>query len=263
LSGILLTRKDGEKYLPFYLFVVLFSLAQMWYFTGNVRYALPLLSVMLGWSSVAILYLLSKLSKTSKNVKYAAMSGIIVLSFAYSAVGISELERDKDTDEVVKDAMEWFNSNSEKDARILAGDDSIYGYYTDRHVISYISLGGHIDALYEANIIEEYNISYPILTTLLSEDITYFVAYDTITPFLYDHFQNKFLADNFTTHRYSFDYRKIVRSKELGKTGERPTEVKLDIREPVDVEVLLIPLKKFEKNNQAVYLYKVEWTHLE
>jgi hypothetical protein len=120
-------------------------------------------------------------------------------------------------------------------------------------------LHGHIDGLHEANIIESYNISYPILTTLISENITYFVVYDTVTTYLYDGFENKFLADNFTTHSYSFDYRKIVRSRELGTTGERPTEVKLNIHDPVSTEAKLIPLKKFERNGQSVYLYKVEW----
>jgi hypothetical protein len=263
-GGVLLVlhNKDEEKYLPLFAYVVLKSASQMWFFAGAVRYALPLLPVLVGFSSVAIFYLLNSFIPKGQNLKFWFLAGVAIVSLAHGMTGVQESEEKGGAGDVVKESMEWFNSNSEPDAKILAGDESIYEYYTDRNVIDYISLKGHLDGALDLASDYHLIIEQPVLTAMISENITYFVAYGPMTPHLYEHRYFKSFTNNFTTQHYTFEYQKIVSSIGVEGGGLKVRESEFEIYMPIPTEVRLIPLKKFEKNNQSVHLYKVEWTYL-
>lgn len=264
LGGLFLVsyNREYEKYLPFYIFVALKSAAQMWYFAGSVRYALPLLPIMLGWSSVAIFYIINNLAPKKRYIKFGFLAVIVLVSLSYGMAGVQEIEERGGGGELIKESMDWFNSNSEPDAKILAGDEAIYKYYTDRNVVDYISLIGHLDGALDLAASYGLVIEHPVLATMISENITYFVAYDPLTPHLYGHPYFKAYTTNFTAQRYIFKYRKIVSSIGVEGGGLKPKKTTFEIYGPVLMEVRLLPLKKFEKNNQSVYLYKVEWIYL-
>ncbi len=238
ILGIVLTLKRKEEYLPFYLFVVLSSIPHMW-FSGVAtypRYALPLLPLILGWTSITLVVIINKLPKEITKLKFVFLFLILLFLFTQSFRIVSETETKPEPLEVIRDAMFWFNANTEKEARIIGGDDAIYGYYTPKHDIPtgylnmytaiYLKLGKiDLDTYHQQPYL-------PVIAFMIEKDTHYLIAYDSITPWFFD--PTKMLKDDFGLHQF------ILKNK----------------------SVILSPLKRFEKNDQIVYIYRVDWEEM-
>jgi hypothetical protein len=213
------------------------------YFHGGVeRYVLPLLPILMGWFSLVIFHFFK-----NPPHRQAVLIGVIGISFIFGVSAVSKDVRTINNYEVIKDAMTWFDSNIEKDATLLAGDEAVYGYYTDKDVLRYVIVKNYIE-LERLGLIES-----AYLNLLVDYDAHYFVVYDSVvSPEIYFK-HTKFLADEFDTHKYSFQYKEVNLS--WGIRENRYSVSRISSRR----DVTLLPLKRFEKQDQVVYLYKVEW----
>lgn len=244
LGGLALSRRDAERHLPLYLYLILFSVPHMWFHEGNPRYALPLLPILLGWSSMAVSAVGDRLPERGWR---PALSLLVVLSpLAYSTFLVAGIEARGDDYAVVRDAMEWLEVNGD-DGALYAGDKFVYGYYTDRRIIETPRMEGYIRPLVN-------KVRYPFYSTLITEDVHYLVADDSLNPWLYTATRN--LGSNFTTHRLRIQYQKIVPSKPFDEITHKD-KVRFEIYPPVERELTFEPLRTFERNNQTVVLYRV------
>ncbi|MBI4344480.1 MAG: glycosyltransferase family 39 protein [Euryarchaeota archaeon] len=242
LGGVALSRRDAERHLPLYLYLVLFSVPHMWFHEGNPRYALPLLPILLGWSSMAVSAAGDRLPDRGH-----ALSILVVLSsLAFSASLVAEAEARGDDYAVVRDAVEWLEANG-GGGTLYAGDEFVYGYYTDRRIIGAPRMDGYIRPFIN-------KVRYPFYSTIITEEVRYLVAHDSLNPWLYTATRN--LGFNFTTHRLRIQYQKIIPLKPFDEITHKD-KVRFEIYPPVERELAVEPLKVFERNNQTVVLYRV------
>lgn len=271
LVGAFLTLKKKEKYLPLYLFIILFSVAHMWFVSSPLnlpRYALPLSPIMLGWASIGILSIIQRVSTGGRNI---ILAGVLILTFMAGLVSFSEAESKENSWEVISDAMTWFDLNSESDAVILAGeDDNVFGYFTKKRIIGYNDMDTGANILYRNG----YPAETAFFNLLVNENIRYVVTYDTTHPWAYEGFyggQTQQIFQNFQPMERIFDYRsfniapnieelefKFMPSKTL------PYRVTFNLTTSTTskkVKITFNPLKKFEKRNQTIHLYKINWEY--
>lgn len=255
LVGALLSYKDRMKYFPLYVYTLLFSLSHMYFPADYERYTLSLMPIIFGWFSLGMFKITHRIF--SKKLRYVIFASVFGLAFFYGMT-LTENLMTYGTDypatginryEAIKDSMIWFNSNSEEDARILVSDVIVYEYYTENNVTDIVAVMAYLDSLstvekeYLGNEIANIRASYndillrdnvpyllPYVDFFMHENVHYFVMHDSTLP-LPNERNMRVLALHSVTLNFSYK----------GK------------------EVTFTPLKRFEKNNQAVYLYKIDW----
>jgi hypothetical protein len=222
LLGIFLSRGDYKKYLPFYLFVLIFSLAHMWsrFRVETVRYTMPLLPIFLGFAAVGIWAAVSKIKSPDNYLKYLILMVAAFGYLGYNGELITPSTCHEDIFEVVKDVSTWIDENTAKGDVIAVGSPVFYEYYVDREIMDTGRINDYLD--YSDNPMEAF------FGFLIHENVSYFVAFDSLSPSSYS--ATRFLAMEFDVHTYNSQGFKIN----------------------------LVPVGKFEKNCQTVYLYKVE-----
>jgi len=131
-------------------------------------------------------------------------------------------------DDAIKESMDWLNQNSESNDKILVGDVIVYKYFTDNPLISYGQAWGWISNFLKQNKINDPLMGYAVF--FASNDIKYFVAYDSTMVWFYVHTEE--FAKKFEPVEYEFS----------------------------NVKVKFQPLKRFERYKGEIILYQVNIT---
>ncbi|MBI4344650.1 MAG: glycosyltransferase family 39 protein [Euryarchaeota archaeon] len=189
IYGIVISRSKWEKYLPFYLFTIFYSLSHMWYVTVSfefiARYGLPLLPIFVGWSSIAIDDLIiSKRKGIPRYMFVLIVSAIIFLPLFHGMTTISKLENLSPRNLAEVEAAIWFERETESNATILIDgwNENYFDYYTTKRVLSEFDYFDELTFLNRSSSIE---IKYPFESFLVSEDIRYITAYDSYALSIY------------------------------------------------------------------------------
>jgi len=205
---------------------------------------MPLMPILYGFFSIIVF----------KAIKSIPRSGAIVLlifigvySFGFGVYTVENNLNNVNRYVIVKDAMDWINSNSEVNDSILVGDKEVYSYYTARNVIGHVSIN-----FYNEN--NDYS-KIPIFNLMLDKNITYMVAYDSLTPNLYNYSLHNFLTKQFSPHEFRYEYQKTYQRK-----TKNPPYFELH-GEKHGIFLRFTPILKFDKNNDSILLYKIESSH--
>lgn len=247
-------RKGGlaSQYLPVLGFVLLDLAAIAWFVTPDVRRALSLIPLLIGFSCVGIVYLSSWIK--NRRLRTGVLCAVFISSLGFGALNVYKMESVPEPYFAVKEAMEWFNENSEKDAKILAGEDrNVFGYYTDRQVIG----GGEVLTLYAPFAGSKGVPLYVIPAFLISEDIHFLAPYDSSQPGIFGDVFLKVIQKH-PEEGALFEYNRIIIEPDIKKITIYNITMRVSLQKQ-KVWLKYTFLRKFERYNQTVYLYRVDW----
>jgi asparagine N-glycosylation enzyme membrane subunit Stt3 len=227
--GLFYSFKNYKKYSIIYLYLILSLIIHM-KFRGHSDQVLYVTPILYGFMSILILKIKKRIEKRNIPVGRILFIAFIGFFMVIGAVhGYNTTKEWGGRNDVIKEAMDWFNENSEPEDKILAGDKIVYSYFTDREIYNYGYAYAWINKLFlkQNPVIEpEDIISYPAF--LASNDVKYFVAYDSTMSWFYT--QTEGFAKQFQAASFYFSGKRID----------------------------LIPLKRFKVNNEEIILFKME-----
>jgi len=224
--GLIFSLKKYRKYFPIYLYLI-FSLFIHMRFRGHSEQIVYITPILYGFMAIFIL----DIKKVFKNKKifYILLSIFLVLFLVVGMTkGYSMTKKWGTTNDVIKDSMDWLKENSYVSDKVLVSDMIVYSYFIDNELVSHSYSSSWVNMFFQDNPgLQDIVVAYAAFLT--SNDIKYFVAYDSTMPWFY-HEQLQTFAKNFEERNIQFT-EKIVR---------------------------LIPLQRFEANGQEIILYEVQ-----
>lgn len=128
--------------------------------------------------------------------------------------------------DALKESMQWINNNAEPNSKILVGDPIVYQYFTNNALIGYSQAFAWMQQFAQETQINDKKAT--LSAFLAGNNIDYFIAYDSTMRWFYKDFTEDF-AIKMNSLEYEFQ----------------------------SVKVKLEPIKKFEKYDAEVILYKV------
>jgi hypothetical protein len=126
---------------------------------------------------------------------------------------------------VIKISIDWLNNNSSPKDKILVGDQIVYKYFTNNSLRSYSYASQWAVQFCQQNQIND--ILYGYAGFMFSENIRYFIAYDSTMNWFYKSTEDFALRNE--TKEFQFAEQKII----------------------------FKPLKTFNENKQTIILYEV------
>ncbi len=252
LGGIYLSRRRLERHLPLLLFMALYSAAHMWFPNPAVRYTMPLLPLLLGWASIAIL----RAVYVIPGRRWAPLLFFLVLAtpLAYNLSLVRGIEEKPNRYDVIKEAVEWFDANSEPDASLMAGEDHfVYSRFTRKRVVGYVELA----RLFNEEAISALRLSEPFYSFLISENIHYVVANDTLHPWMYNWGVQEFF-ERALNKKVEVLYQQLVFDPPI-EAAIYGVDTRIHAKKGVKARVWFTPIRTFERNGELVVLYRFDW----
>lgn len=251
LIGALVSLRKYVYFFPLFLYPLLLSIPHMWFGLAYPRYSLPLIPIILGFMYISVLYILNKFRLHQFRLYVMVFIFLVVLVQSYGSM--SESYAQEEGFVVVKDAMNWFNENSPPDSKIVVGDDNVYEYYTDKEVIPYMTVFSLTNP-----ISRDLGVNNAFASILVSEDIHYVLVDDPVTPWIFNSNSSPIGLEDWN---FTVEYTPIKFSKKLSlftvgdfySVGSDKTNLRVEI----------IPLKRFEKNNQTVEIAYISWQEVQ
>jgi 4-amino-4-deoxy-L-arabinose transferase-like glycosyltransferase len=231
--GLLLSFRKYKSYVILYVFFTFYSVIHIIWPVSGSRYVIPLMPILLGWSSLALFNFLNNAGlgkdRVSKTVRYAVY-GIIITIFLCASLLYVQEQTVKFNNEykLERELAKWLNENADKNSTTLVADTAIVGFYTDARLIGYDDYTGYVYKTLRDNPSQKWSILLYI-KFLKENNIHYFVPYSSTSTHYY--FGTKTLADNFQETNFTID----------------------------DQNISLEPIKIFyDDQNRRLYLYRVD-----
>jgi len=227
VGGLLLSLGDYRKYLPIYLYIALSFLIHM-AFRGKPEQIVYIYPLLAGFMGICILKFKELFSKKNMKFFYILIVAFLVLFFVVEVnMGYSKTKSWGIRNEVIVDAVKWFDENVDHSEKLLVGDVVVYSYFTDRELIG-ASYAGSWMYSYETTNKGLSDPIVPFVAFLFSNKINYAIAYDSTMSWFYD--RTATFAKGLSEKNYNFE----------------------------NGEIKLLPFKKFEKNGEEIIIYKLE-----
>ncbi len=228
LFGLIFSFKKYKKYFPIYLFLI-FDLFIHMKFRGKAEQILYITPILYGFMAMVVLDIKRKISEN--NVDLGRIFLVLFIGLFLVSGTITGYETTKEwgaRNDVIRDSMLWLEENSIEQDKVLVGGVIVYSYFTSREIINYGLVFPWIDYVRSQNpSIEFNNPTTPFAAFLSSNNIKYFVAYDSTMEWFYTN--TKSFAQRFEKESFEFPEKTIT----------------------------LNPVKRFEANDEEVILFEV------